>query len=143
MTENYLFVYGSLRGASRHPMQRRLAARARHCGTARFRGVLYELDGYPGAVPCYQLQSWVQGDLYQLNCSELLHELDRYEGIGADYAEPYEYHRRQVAVELPSGAPLTAWIYLYNWTLAGRRQIADGDYLPMLGARSAPLLNTP
>ena len=44
----HLFVYGTLRRGSGHPMSRFLAARARLLAGARVPGRLYDLGGFPG-----------------------------------------------------------------------------------------------
>ena len=46
---SHLFVYGSLRSESAHPMARRLRVSARLIGKGSARGVLYDLGAYSGA----------------------------------------------------------------------------------------------
>ena len=63
---NYLFVYGTLRRRSRHPMARRLAELAQFVGPAKIAGRLYDLGRYPGLQEVQSPDDWVQGDVYDL-----------------------------------------------------------------------------
>ncbi len=129
MQADYLFVYGSLRRGSSHPMQLLLANHSRYCGHARFQGKLYDLEGYPGAISSDDPQDRVQGDLLQITSHQLLEQLDSYEGVGSGFTQPNEYLRQVVRIASASAGNLKAWIYLYNRTVAKQRQIHSGDYL--------------
>jgi len=61
-----LFVYGSLRRGSPHPLAIRLAENARWLGLAGYRGLLFDIGAYPGAVPADDPARRVRGDLYRL-----------------------------------------------------------------------------
>src|SRR5437867_9022844 len=76
-----LFVYGTLKRRSRHPMARRLAQSARHVGAARIAGRLYDLGRFPGLKEPRSADDWVQGDVYDLgeNAASVLREMDAYE----------------------------------------------------------------
>ena len=65
-----LFVYGTLRRQSPHPMARYLARHARYVGTARVAGRLYDLGPYPGMLPAAEADDFVHGDLFdEARCS--------------------------------------------------------------------------
>src|SRR6266436_5947534 len=89
---NYLYVYGTLKRLSRHPMARRLAQSARHVGAARIAGRLYNLGRFPGLKESRSPADWVQGDVYDLgdNAEHTLREMDAYENAESPPPTPYE-----------------------------------------------------
>ena len=118
---DHLFVYGTLR-IDWHPMHLFLAQHAELIGMGKFRGKLYNLGRYPGAVVSKKASDQVIGQVYALRESEkTLSALDRYEGP--------EFHRQKVAITLVSGRKLISWIYLYRGETSGLKLIALGDYL--------------
>src|SRR5262245_24854588 len=122
----YLFVYGTLRRGSPHPMARFLAERARYVGIAKIRGKLYDLGRYPGLVPASE--AWAIGDVYELPDGDAtLAELDRYENGPAPRLIQFE--RAQVEVTLADGTTLAAWVYWYRGGVQAAQPIASGDYL--------------
>lgn len=127
MTE-HLFVYGTLRRGSRHPLAGQLAAKGRHVGEARYNGRLYRITHYPGAVPSRMADEWVFGDVYELRDSDLLAALDRYEGCGPDDPKPTQYLRLKQNVVLADGTASEAWMYVYNRTVEGREWIKSGQF---------------
>lgn len=125
----YLFVYGTLRRDAGHPSHGLLAEGAELLGTAHIHGRLYEIDGYPGAVPADSEAEQVVGELYRLlKPAAVLAALDDYEEAGELYPEPREYKRCRVSVKLEGGEEMVAWCYLYNRPTAGLRLIAGGDW---------------
>jgi gamma-glutamylcyclotransferase (GGCT)/AIG2-like uncharacterized protein YtfP len=125
----YLFVYGTLMKAAGHPMAVHLAANARHAGPARFRGKLYRVAHYPGAVASKNAADEVHGELYELrNPARLFEVLDAYEGCSPGDPEPTKYVRVLGSVNA-GGSAVSTWIYLYNWPLDGLAQIASGRFL--------------
>lgn len=88
------------------PYARALRAEAVIVSTARLRGHLYEVDGYPGAVHDPAAPTWVHGELYRLpaDLTPLLTRLDAYEGR--------DYERRVCPVETTAGT-VSAWTYAY------------------------------
>ncbi|HEY9199459.1 MAG TPA: gamma-glutamylcyclotransferase family protein [Gammaproteobacteria bacterium] len=124
---DHLFVYGTLRAAFDHPLQRSLRRHARRLGTAQVAGRLYDLGRYPGLVPDTAAGP-VAGDLYRLRQARaLLAMLDRYEGCAARMPRPREYRRIPVAVHWRGGSHW-AWVYVYNRSVKGLRAIPGGDY---------------
>ncbi|NJN39869.1 MAG: gamma-glutamylcyclotransferase [Gammaproteobacteria bacterium] len=110
-------------------MHRMLASAARFIGNARMRGRLYDLGNYPGFVPSDANHAWVHGEVYDLeNAGELLARLDEYEGCGPNDALPHEYVREQREVVMESGDVATAWTYVFIGSVAGRSEVASGDY---------------
>lgn len=127
MTER-LFVYGTLRRDSRHPMAGQLAAKAKHLGEARYNGRLFRITHYPGAVPSRMADDWVFGDVFELRDLELLAALDRYEGCGPGDPRPTQYLRLLQNVIIGNGAASEAWMYVYNWPIEGREWIKSGRF---------------
>jgi gamma-glutamylcyclotransferase (GGCT)/AIG2-like uncharacterized protein YtfP len=109
-----LFVYGTLRRASDHPLAGLLADKAKWLGFAEFRGLLFSIGPYPGAVPSDDSAHRIRGEVYRLtDPATILPLLDSYEEFGEDFPEPNEFIRVRQTVRL-NGNPVEAWIYLYN-----------------------------
>jgi gamma-glutamylcyclotransferase (GGCT)/AIG2-like uncharacterized protein YtfP len=114
LVNDLLFVYGTLRRASDHPIARLLAANAEWLGYAAFRGVLFDIGCYPGIVPSNDPTHRVRGEVYRLkDPATILPLLDRYEEFGEKFPEPNEFIRTRQAVLLGEFT-VEAWIYLYN-----------------------------
>src|SRR5271156_5857568 len=95
---SYLFVYGTLRRRSRHPMARRLAETARFVGAAKIAGRLYNLGRYPGLLEPTSPNDWVHGDVYDLGerAAQVLAEMDAYES--AESPRPAFFERQLTKV---------------------------------------------
>ncbi len=140
VTSDRLFVYGTLMRGFDHPMAQLLSRSADFIGEARCRGRLYLVKHYPGMVLSEAPADVVSGELYRLKQPEaLLREFDMYEACGEGFAEPTEYVRRLLPVELVGGAAgegsiseasaSEAWTYLYNWPVAHLPRIASGRFM--------------
>lgn len=124
----HLFVYGTLRAAAQHPLQRELRRHARWLGTGQVAGRLYDLGRYPGLIPDARAGA-VQGDLYRLrHARELLHRLDRYEACAPRTPRPREYRRVPVQVHWKRRW-VWAWAYVYNRPVTDLPALPGGDYL--------------
>lgn len=124
-----LFVYGTLRRASRHPMARLLARQARFLGRGRISGRLYRVGAYPAAVAAKRPGEYIQGDLYDVREHRgLWARLDHYEGVRRGGTMD-EYRRVVAAVELAEGGRHAAWVYLYNGRAERLQRLVSGDYL--------------
>jgi gamma-glutamylcyclotransferase (GGCT)/AIG2-like uncharacterized protein YtfP len=66
--------------------------------------------------------------------TNVIQQLDEYEGCSDRDPEPHEYRRELVKVELPSDEPVDAWAYVLNRNPHNLREIASGDYLSELAA---------
>jgi gamma-glutamylcyclotransferase (GGCT)/AIG2-like uncharacterized protein YtfP len=108
-TCRFLFVYGTLRKGSNHPMAAFLARNATFVAEGRTRGRLLDLGTYPGMVEPVSPDDWVEGDVFELTDPEsILPALNRYEGC--DRPNPL-YERRQTPIVLSTGIELTAYYY--------------------------------
>ncbi len=141
MSDQYLFVYGTLRRDGDEEMHGFLASYAEFVGRGSVAGRLYEVAGYPGAVLGGGPDDRVYGEVFRLRAPEgVLWVLDEYEGCSPDFAPPHEYRRIKVSVNMEEGHALEAWFYEYNHDVDGLRRIGSGDYVAFLarGAGSDP-----
>lgn len=125
---SYLFVYGTLKRSSRHPMARRLEQIARRVGSARIAGRLYNLGRFPGLKEPSTSDDWVVGDLYDLgaDASNTLKEMDFYEN--AESPPPTPYERLPASVICDDGLERLAWVYWYRGPVADSAWISSGNY---------------
>ncbi|ODR94945.1 hypothetical protein AUC70_03960 [Methyloceanibacter stevinii] len=102
----HIFVYGTLRQGSNHPMARRLSAQARYVGQARANGRLYDMGWYPAAMFDESAPTRIIGDVFALPPGErLLAELDAYEHGDPNYA------RIPLEVSLVGTGTVLVWTY--------------------------------
>jgi gamma-glutamylcyclotransferase (GGCT)/AIG2-like uncharacterized protein YtfP len=119
----HLFVYGTLRFESEHPMARRLRTKARHIGKGSVPGRLYDLGAYPAAVFDAGEKRRIVGDVFKLMPgSNVLAEMDAYEGIAP------QYKRTMLQVKLANGGTADAYAYGVD-SVPQARLIADGDFI--------------
>jgi gamma-glutamylcyclotransferase (GGCT)/AIG2-like uncharacterized protein YtfP len=129
MTDDYLFVYGTLRQESGKKISRVLACYADFIATATYQGKLYQINDYPGAVPSANANDVVHGEVYKLSCSDIiLAQLDDYEECSHSFPEPTEYNRCQQTIKLETSEMISAWMYLFNRPIAGLQRIQSGDF---------------
>ena len=126
-----LFVYGSLRSGSPHPVQSYIKLYFVLLGTATVQGKLYDLGEYPAAIPSEE-NIFITGELYRIRRKEefflVMDMLDEYEGIHVEPGEIPLFRRETVTVNIDNMiAP--AWIYWYNREVEEGRLIESGDYL--------------
>lgn len=126
-----LFVYGTLMRGFDNPMARLLSDGAECLGAATIPGRLYRIRHYPGLVAAADAADIVYGEVFRMRQPrELLVRLDDYESCTEDYPEPREYRREIAHVTLQSGAAITAYVYIYNWDVAGQPHIVSGRFQP-------------
>jgi gamma-glutamylcyclotransferase (GGCT)/AIG2-like uncharacterized protein YtfP len=131
MTETrYLFVYGTLRNAANTEWSRFLSRSSITVGSGRTRGLLFQLDGYPGIVVSAHDDAWISGEVFQLNePSTAWPILDSYEGCGASDPPPHEFERQVVDVVLDGDQTIRAHAYVYRLNTEGKERILSGEYL--------------
>ena len=123
----HLFVYGTLRPGSSHPLATRLQRQARLIGRANACGTLYDLGGCPGALFQAGTKGRILGELFALgNASRLLELLDAYERV-SDTAP--DYARLLIEVSLERGGRLDAWAYGLRAAPSRARRIGRGDFI--------------
>lgn len=124
---DHLFVYGTLRADSGHPMARRLRVGAKHIGRGSAQGALYDFGDYPGAVFDADARYRVIGDVFRLGPNpRLLADLDKYEGFTG--ADDDLFRRISIEVRLDQGGTVEAWTYVLREMLRARL-IGAGDFI--------------
>ncbi len=120
---SHIFVYGTLRADSDHPMARRLRAHATLVGKGRAKGRLYDLGWYPAATFDENETRSILGDVFAMTPGErLLVELDAYEAGNPSYV------RCALEVRFDDGSRVLAWAYGMVEPPNGRL-IPGGDFL--------------
>lgn len=122
-----LFVYGTLL-QSNNPFGSYLQNNSRYLNPGKFKGSLYDIGEYPGAVYNVNASTYVYGHLVSLiNTEESFKILDDYEGYGIEQDQPNEFIRELVDIETEAG-PWRCWTYLYNLPVNGFTRIVSGNY---------------
>jgi len=144
---DHLFVYGTLRAESGHPMARRLRVGAKLLGRGSVPGSLYDFGEYPGAVFAPDAKYRVIGDVFMLGPNpRLLADLDKYEGIapeddGAASGPEAEglFQRVVIEVKLDKGETVEAWTYALKEPPRARL-IGAGDFIADRRLRASRLV---
>jgi len=135
MSPDYLFVYGSLRKDTPTPLYALLQDNCTFETEGYFKGKLYDLGRYPGAVACQDTICKVFGELYRLtDVDKVFRILDAFEGCSVQFAQPHEYVRKKIQVVIDNGNAISAWAYLYNREVDKLPLIPSGDYVEYLQA---------
>lgn len=127
-TGNYLFVYGTLLDKG-NEFAAYLNNNCSFYAKGKFKGRLYDIGEYPGAVADGNSPDYVYGSIVLIhNTTTVLKQLDDYEGFGDDQVQPNLFIRELMAVETDERS-IDCWIYLYNLPVEGLVLIESGDYL--------------
>ena len=133
MSDEFIFVYGTLRRGGAAAPRRLLERHGRYLAEGALAGRLYEVRGYPGLILSNLPGDRVHGELYRITrAAPLLRLLDEYEGCSPSHPRPHEYVRRKCPVLTAEGAAVPAWVYVYNRSVRALRRITCGDYLQWL-----------
>jgi len=130
MTEinNHLFVYGTLQS----PDNAFADYLAKHCSNYAegcFKGQLYDIGEYPGAVLSPFGDDFVYGTIFLMDDAvSVFKVLDDYEGFGEEQPQPNEFVRKLVDVVV-NDTVINCWVYLYDLPVNGLRRIESGRYL--------------
>ena len=123
----YLFVYGTLLD-EQNKLTIYLKQNSNFYSNGKFKGRLYDLGEYPGAVLNKKYGGYIYGRIVELiNPLETLKYLDDYEGFGEHHDKPNLFIRKTIPVETDCG-PKDCWVYLYNLPVEGFRVIKSGNY---------------
>jgi gamma-glutamylcyclotransferase (GGCT)/AIG2-like uncharacterized protein YtfP len=126
----HIFVYGTLRADSDHPMARRLCLQARLVGKGIVPGRLYDMGWYPAAMFDGSEKRVVVGHVFALKPGgRLLAELDDYESGDPNYV------RETVEVSLDDGRQIKAWAYGVKQP-PNTRIIPGGDFIAHRNAKT-------
>ncbi len=130
MSDEYLFVYGTLRRKAVNSRHNLFAGNARFVDAAFVYGTLYEIDGYPGAVLNENTRKKIYGEVYRLTeTSRIFRLLDDYEQCSEKHPPPHEYKRIKTGVFLADKRRIEAWLYVYQRSTRKLKPIPHGDYL--------------
>jgi gamma-glutamylcyclotransferase (GGCT)/AIG2-like uncharacterized protein YtfP len=125
---NKLFIYGSLLETD-NEFGRYLKQHANIYKPGKFKGKLYDVGEYPGAIYSPDSDYRVNGVIITLgNITQTLDHIDDYEGFGDDQAQPNLFVRKLLTVQT-ADENIQCWVYLYNHPTANLKQIISGDYL--------------
>ena len=123
----YLFVYGTLKPGCVPELMAGVAAQLRAMAEGSVRGALYNLGGYPGAVPNAGATDRIFGTVMELPADKnILRALDEYEGFDPAAPEACEFVRELREVELAADGSLNCWFYRYNRKPDEASLIVDG-----------------
>lgn len=133
---NYIFVYGLLKSTYDNEPACFVRKNCELISEGSFKGSLYDIGTYPGAVFTTDVDSLVHGEVYRIvkNKAELEAYLDKFEGVGNEFPTPNEYKREIIVVSTPNG-DIKASCYLYNWNLDNSKLIESGRYENAKGNR--------
>jgi predicted GNAT family N-acyltransferase/gamma-glutamylcyclotransferase (GGCT)/AIG2-like uncharacterized protein YtfP len=102
-------------------VHRLLAQGGKFLGMGTFRGQLYDLGRFPGAIPSTQIYDRVVGEIYGFQESRRAFQLlDDYEGR--------LFRREQRTILTRGGRKISAWIYLYVGPMRAAKLVRNGDY---------------
>lgn len=126
----HVFVYGTLRRGGRNDINR-LEPAPRYVGMGEVKGVLYQLDWYPGLTLGGEEPVTVVGEVYAITPA-LEAVLDGIECIVP--GEESEYFKREVPIEV-QGRPIRCLVYEINPArVRGLSPIGHGDWILFHGA---------
>jgi gamma-glutamylcyclotransferase (GGCT)/AIG2-like uncharacterized protein YtfP len=133
---DHLFVYGTLRAESAHPMAHRLRVGAKHIGRGSTPGRLFDFGSWPGAFFAPEPKYRVIGNVFALHAGpRLLADLDKYEGVAAPEDKDREwpeavglFHRITVRIALDNGGSVEAFAYALK-EMPRARLIGTGDFI--------------
>ena len=138
MSLEYIFVYGTLRSDCGGILAHWLPQHSEFVGTGFFQGTLFEVNRYPGVVPCIETQNQVLGEVYRLDDQgRILARLDDYEECSGRFPAPHEYTRVKAKIILLEGGIVSAWVYVYTLPVDRLEQIRSGDYARYLFDQSS------
>jgi gamma-glutamylcyclotransferase (GGCT)/AIG2-like uncharacterized protein YtfP len=122
-----LFVYGTLMQGFQNGFARHLHANATLVGPANFRGRLYRISYFPGAIFDADAPGLVHGEIWRLhNPGDILQKLDHYEGVLPD--DSGLYIRREIPAQLANGTEILVQTFLYNRPLNTAKLVESGRF---------------
>jgi len=123
----FLFVYGTLLDES-NPYGAYLKENSSFLAEGKFKGELYDIGNYPGAILNPNASGFVHGSIFALDDpGTVLSELDEYEGFGDAFFQPNEFIRALITVETSTGE-INCWVYFYNHSVTSSQRIQSGKY---------------
>ncbi len=128
--DELIFLYGTLLSKKFNPVSELIKEFTQPVGAGWFKGKLYLIDDYPGAVPDKSPDSRVMGFIHKINDKQnIFSVLDEYEGYDPKDEDNSLFVRKQKLIVTNNGTQEKCWIYLYNKDIGGLTEIPDGNYL--------------
>jgi gamma-glutamylcyclotransferase (GGCT)/AIG2-like uncharacterized protein YtfP len=127
MAIDLLFIYGTLLNSD-NEFAIYLQENSSVYSNGKFKGRLYDIGEYPGAVEDTGGKSHVYGSIVLLKDPYVWKHIDHYEDFGANEPQPNLFTRKLIDVETDSGI-VNCWVYLYNLPVDGFHLINSGNYL--------------
>ena len=134
MSEDHVFVYGTLRRGGVREMPR-LLPRCRDLGSAPLPGRIHDFGAYPGLR--LDEAGLVHGEIYSVdpNALALLDDIERF--FPDDYEASY-YFRHRVTATLADDSLIECWVYEFNPKYYGKRNpISSGDWITHAAAKGS------
>jgi|ERR1700728_3079318 gamma-glutamylcyclotransferase (GGCT)/AIG2-like uncharacterized protein YtfP len=126
---DFLFAYGTLQPGLAPARMAPVVAKLTRVGEGFVHGALYDLGGYPGAVPDPSSKQKIAGTVLELPEDEgVLRQLDAYEGFDPKAPEASEYTRERQSVQMAAGCVIECWFYRYKWKPDASRAIESGAW---------------
>ena len=124
---NYLFVYGTLLNAD-NEFAIYLKNNCSFFADGKFKGRLYDMGEYPGAIADDNYPDYVYGSIFIMSdaISDLKY-LDDYEGFGPEQEQPNLFIRQIIGIESENEI-IPCWVYTYNLSTDNFPQILSGRY---------------
>lgn len=133
MNAAFLFVYGTLLQAVRHPVHQKMRGYCKKVSNAVIQGRLFDVGSYPGVIESITPQDLIKGELYLITHEQrLFNLLDDYEGCSAQHPLPHEFCRKIITVHTSAGDSIDAWGYIYCRPTQHLHHIRCGDYQQFL-----------
>ena len=123
MSVSFLVTYGTLMRTYGNLDAFGLEKSLTFLSRCQFKGELYDLGSFPGAVPGSDV---VYGELFRLTSPNVWDVLDDYEGYVPNQEEASLFVRRKVSLQQP--ADRLAWVYWYNGDPSGHPRVPSGDW---------------
>jgi len=128
LNSNYLFVYGTLLHAG-NIFAIYLKNNCSFYRPGKFKGRLYDIGEYPGAIADSSHPNYVYGSIFRMDdAANALKYLDDYEGFGIEQEQPNLFERKIIEVET-NEETVNCWVYLYNLPVDNFELIGSGNYL--------------
>jgi gamma-glutamylcyclotransferase (GGCT)/AIG2-like uncharacterized protein YtfP len=138
----HLFVYGTLLPDHAPAEIANTLKRLRVVGGGRVRGRLYNFGDYPGAIVTPSASSCINGLVYEIPVNtNLLRELDAYEGYDERHPERSLFLRKRRMITLDDDRKVLSWVYEYNSDPGDAVYLPGGTYSVRRRSRRTDLID--
>jgi gamma-glutamylcyclotransferase (GGCT)/AIG2-like uncharacterized protein YtfP len=121
---DYLFAYGTLIPGCEPAHMNAICSRMECIGEGTVRGLLYDLEHYPGVV---EGEGIVVGVVVRVP-HDAWPTMDAYEGCPGPGGGEGLFRRIMTRATLNEGRELDCWLYVYSRAVRGRRIVLTGDW---------------